>query len=30
MKPRLQFFNVAPDIMKQVMTLNEAANNCGL
>ena len=30
MKPRLQFFNVAPDLLKQVRALNEAVETCGL
>jgi len=30
MKPRLQFFNAAPDLMKQVRALNQAVEDCGL
>ncbi len=30
MKQRLQFFNVAPELMKQVQTLNKAVDECGL
>ena len=30
MKPRIQFWNVAPDVMKQVLALSEAVNECGL
>jgi AhpD family alkylhydroperoxidase len=30
MKPRLQFFNVAPELMKQVRVLNQAVEDCGL
>jgi AhpD family alkylhydroperoxidase len=30
MKPRLQFFNVAPELMKQVRALNQAVEDCGL
>lgn len=30
MKPRLQFYTAAPDVMKPVFALNEAVNNCGL
>jgi len=30
MKPRLQFFNVAPELMKQVRALNQAVEECGL
>jgi AhpD family alkylhydroperoxidase len=30
MKQRLQFFNVAPELMRQVRTLNKAVDECGL
>lgn len=30
MKPRLQFFSVAPELMKQVRALNQAVEDCGL
>ena len=30
MKPRLQFFNAGPEIMKQVLALNEAVEKSGL
>jgi AhpD family alkylhydroperoxidase len=30
MKPRLQFFNVAPELMKDVRALNKAVDECGL
>lgn len=30
MKPRLQFFNAAPELMKQVRALNKAVDECGL
>lgn len=30
MKQRLQFFNVAPELMKQVQALNKAVDECGL
>lgn len=30
MKPRLQFFNAAPELMKQVKALNQAVEECGL
>lgn len=30
MKPRIQFWNVAPDVMKQVLALSNAVNECGL
>ena len=30
MKPRIQFFNVAPELMKQVRALNQAVEDCGL
>ena len=30
MKPRLQFFNAEPELMKQVVALNEKVDNCGL
>jgi AhpD family alkylhydroperoxidase len=30
MKQRLQFFNAAPDLMKQVRALNKAVDECGL
>ena len=30
MKQRLQFFNVAPELMNQVRTLNKAVEECGL
>src|SRR5690606_35220488 len=30
MKPRLQFFNVAPALLKQVQALNQAVEECGL
>ena len=30
MKPRLQFFNAAPELMKQVLALTEAVENSGL
>lgn len=30
MKPRLQFFNVAPEIMKQVLAFNEVVEKSGL
>lgn len=30
MKPRLQFWNAAPELMKQVMALNEAVESSGL
>lgn len=30
MKPRIQFFNAAPDLLKQVQTLNKAVDGCGL
>jgi AhpD family alkylhydroperoxidase len=30
MKPRLQFFNAAPQLLKQVQALNKAVDECGL
>jgi AhpD family alkylhydroperoxidase len=30
MKPRIQFFNAAPDLIKQVQVLNKAVDECGL
>lgn len=30
MKQRLQFFDAAPELMKQVLALNTAANECGI
>ncbi len=30
MKPRLQFFSVAPELMEQVRALNQAVEDCGL
>jgi AhpD family alkylhydroperoxidase len=30
MKPRLQFFNAAPALLKQVQALNKAVDECGL
>ena len=30
MKPRLQFFNVAPELMKQIRALNKAVEDSGL
>ena len=30
MKPRIQFYNAAPDLIKQVQVLNKAVDECGL
>lgn len=30
MKPRIQFFNAVPDLMRQVQALNKAVDECGL